>query len=238
MNLPRRPVVALVLGRPYDRRAAESPPRMDVSPATRLEQARAEPRKALRVLMELARGSLVKLKCRLSGRRVSFGRNFRVMAGGRVHFRGPGRVVFGDDVCIGELVTPWTETPEALITIGNRVLLNGARFGCTESIRVGDRCLLGACRIMDSDYHGTDPEAREKVDSAPITIGENVWISVQCIVLKGVTIGAGSTVAAGSIVMRDLPGNSICGGNPALFLKSALRSTASAPGDRPASSAP
>jgi acetyltransferase-like isoleucine patch superfamily enzyme len=211
---------------------------MPDSPPSRLSQARKEPRKALRVLLELARGMLVKLRCRLSGKRVVFGRNFRVMAGGKLHVKGPGHVVFGDDVSIGELVTPWTETREARITIGDKVLLNGARFGCSRSIRVGDRCLIGACRIMDSDYHGTDPEARERYETAPIVIGENVWITVQCIVLKGVTIGAGTTVAAGSVVMNDLPGNSICGGNPAVFLKSALRTTAAAPADRPASSAP
>jgi acetyltransferase-like isoleucine patch superfamily enzyme len=191
--------------------------------ADRIAQARREPRKALRVLMELLRGQWVKLCCRLLGRRVSFGRNFRVLAGGRLQVRGPGRVVIGDDVTIAMTVTPWTDTAEALITIGNRVTLSGTRFGCQRSIQIGDRCLIGDCRMMDSDYHGTDPRARNLYEVAPIRVGENVWITMQCVVLKGVTIGSGSTVAIGSVVTRDLPENSVCGGNPAVFLKSALQ---------------
>ncbi|MBK7642377.1 MAG: acyltransferase [Planctomycetes bacterium] len=193
------------------------------STTSRFAQARAEPGKALRVLMELLRGKLAIWRCHLLGRRVECGRNLRITAGGRLRLQGPGRVVFGDDVTIGETVTPWTSTPEAVITVGNRVLLNGTRFGCHASISVGDRCLLGDCRLMDSDFHGTDPNARERYEAAPVAIGENVWIAIGVIVLKGVTIGTGSTVSAGSIVTGDLPGDSICWGNPAKVLKSALR---------------
>jgi acetyltransferase-like isoleucine patch superfamily enzyme len=197
--------------------------------ADRIAQARREPRKALRVLAEKLRGGWVRLRCKLLGKRITFGRDFRVMPGGRLHVRGPGRVVFGDHVCIWDTVTPWTDTAEAVITIGNRVTLNGTRFGCHRSIRIGDGSLIGDCRMMDSDYHGTDPRARERYEVAPIVVGENVWITMQCVVLKGVTIGSGSTVAIGSVVTRDLPENSVCGGNPAVFLRSALPDRPGAP---------
>src|SRR5258706_4655153 len=189
-----------------------------------LAEVRREPRKGLHVLLELARGMFARLRCKLAGKQVSFGRNFRIMPGGRLDVQGRGRVVFGDDVRIGMTVTPWTDTAEALIEIGNRVTLNGTRFGCHKSIRIGDRCMIGDCRMMDSDYHGTDPEARDQFEVAPIEGGANGWITMQCIVLKGVTIGEGSTITAGSVVMRDVPANSIYGGNPARFMLSALRS--------------
>ncbi len=190
---------------------------------TTLAQVRREPRKGLRVLLELARGRLAQVHCKLLGKRVTFGRNFRIMTGGRLDVQGRGRVVFGDDVRIGMRVTPWTDTAEALIEIGDRVTLNGTRFGCHKSIRIGERSMIGECRLMDSDYHGTDPEARERFEVLPIEIGANVWITMQCIVLKGVTIGAGSTITAGSVVMRDVPANCIYGGNPARYMLSAVR---------------
>ncbi|HYA18973.1 MAG TPA: acyltransferase [Bryobacteraceae bacterium] len=141
---------------------------------------------------------------------------------GRLKIRGPGRVIIGDNVEIGMLVTPYTHSPEAVITIGDRTFLNGTRFGCRERIDVGARSILAECRITDYDYHSVHPLHRNDpawVKSRPVRIGENVWITVQCIVLKGVTIGQGSTIAANSLVTNDIPSFVIAGGNPAVVLK-------------------
>lgn len=199
-------------------------PAADPGPAaeSRLALARRHPGRALAVLLELARGALVRARCRLLGKRVRFGRNLRLLPGASLSLRGPGRVVFGDDVLIAGRVTPWTDRPEALIEIGNRVLLSGTRMGCQSSITIGDRSIIGECRIMDSDYHGTDPRARDRFEIAPVQIGADTWIAVECIVLKGVRIGDGTTVATGSVVVHSLPANSVCGGNPARVLRSAL----------------
>lgn len=58
------------------------------------------------------------------------------------------------------------------------------------------------------------------VQSAPVTIGDDVWIGANCIILKGVTIGARSVIGAGSIVTRDIPSDCIAAGTPAKVIKS------------------
>ena len=89
-----------------------------------------EPGLALSVIRMLLHGRYVKLKCRLLGRRVSIGRNFRVM--GALEIRGPGTVIFGDDCTVVSSrrapVTPYTHSPEAEIRFGDLVVLNGTRF--------------------------------------------------------------------------------------------------------------
>ncbi|WP_262710533.1 acyltransferase [Dinghuibacter silviterrae] len=57
------------------------------------------------------------------------------------------------------------------------------------------------------------------MNSAPVKIGDNVFIGMDSIILKGVTIGSNVVVAAGSVVARDIPDNQIWGGNPAKFIR-------------------
>lgn len=130
--------------------------------------------------------------------------------------------MIGDNVVIGMLVTPYTYSPEAVIAIGDGTYLNGTRFGCKERIDIGARCILAECRITDYDFHSADPEHRNDPDyarSRPVRIGENVWITVQCIVQKGATIGEGSTIAVNSVVRGDIPPRVIAAGNPAVVVK-------------------
>ena len=178
------------------------------------------PGRAYYHVMRSVRGWCYKGAYKLLGRRVTIGRNFKV--DGSLSVRGPGRVVIGDDVTIGMHVTPWTHAESAELRIGNKVYLNGTRFGCADSITIGDGCILADCRIMDTDYHGTDPRRRDAVKTAPIVVERNVWITVQCVVLKGVTIAEGCTVTPSSVVVRPLPSpNSVYGGNPAVLIKRA-----------------
>lgn len=179
------------------------------------------------------RGMLFKLWCRLFRPRVSIGRN--LILGGKLKIRGPGRVIIGDNVTIGMVVTPYTYSTEAEIRIGDDVFLNGTRFGCKHRIEIGSRSILAECRILDYDFHSTDPEHRndpEYIKSSPIAIGENVWITLQCIVQKGVTIGRDSTITPNSVVRSDIPAATIAGGNPAVVLR-----TLGAP-DRDANASP
>lgn len=166
------------------------------------------------------RGAVFKACCSVFCPRVSIGSNFRLS--GRLSIRGPGRVVIGDNVECGMAVTPWTYDSEAIISIGNNVFLNGARFGCKQQIRIGDGCILADCRLMDTDFHSVHPRHRndpEWIKSAPITIEENVWITANCFVLKGVTIGRNSTITPNSVVGADISPWSVAGGNPAKILQ-------------------
>jgi acetyltransferase-like isoleucine patch superfamily enzyme len=105
----------------------------------------------------------------------------------------------------------------AYSTIGARTLIN-----VTEEVVIGDHCLIAwDCDIMDTDFHHiceVDDDSLSS-DSAPIHIGNNVWIGAHCIILKGVAIGDNSVVAAGSVVTRDVPGNTLAGGNPARVIR-------------------
>jgi len=166
------------------------------------------------------RGHIFKLWCGLFRRRITIGRN--LFLDGKLKIRGPGRVILGDNVMISMLVTPYTYDPEAVIEIGDKVFLNGTRFGCKKRIFVGSHSILAECRISDYDFHSVDPDHRNDaayVKSGPITIEENVWIAVDCCIQKNVRIGRNSTVGALSLVRTDIPENSIAAGNPAVVLK-------------------
>jgi acetyltransferase-like isoleucine patch superfamily enzyme len=182
------------------------------------------PGRAFSAVRARLRGQIFKAWCRIRGRRVSIGRRF--ILDGKLKIRGPGRVIIGDNVTIGMSVTPFTYAPQAIIEIGDGVYLNGTRFGCRDRIRVGPRSILAECRITDWDFHSTHPDHRndpEFIRGAPVIIEENVWITADCMVLKGTTIGRDSTIGPNSVVRNDIPPNSIAGGNPAVVYGDARR---------------
>jgi acetyltransferase-like isoleucine patch superfamily enzyme len=105
----------------------------------------------------------------------------------------------------------------AFSTIGARTLIN-----VMQQVTIGDHCLIAwDCDIMDTDFHHIDigDDAPALPRTAPVRIGNNVWVGAHSIILKGVTIGDNSVIAAGSVVTRDVPGNSLAGGNPARVIR-------------------
>jgi len=179
------------------------------------------PWKALSVVLDLARGKWYKLWYPLRGIRFEAGRNLRVS--GRLIVRGPGRVIFGDNVHVDAVVTPWTLDANAVITVGDGSYVNGTRFSCQQEITIGARTLLSDARILDTDFHSTmanrhDPSA--PVRAAPIRIEENVWIAMSAGILPGTCIGANSVVGYGAVCAGVYPANSIIVGNPAKVVRS------------------
>lgn len=116
--------------------------------------------------------------------------------------------------------------PGAGIVIGNDTGLSGTVICSAMRVEIGKRCLIGAdCMIFDTDFHHHAPDNRryspvqwDKI-SSPVSIGDDVFLGTRVIVCKGVTIGSGTIVAAGSVVTRDLPQNTICAGSPAVPVK-------------------
>jgi Hexapeptide repeat of succinyl-transferase len=103
---------------------------------------------------------------------------------------------------------------------GGGGLNNGASISCFERITIGEVAFIGPdVLIRDSDSHVTSTGTRPPTQ--PITIGDHVWIGARAIILKGVTIGDGASVAAGSIVTKDVAPRTLVAGNPARVLREA-----------------
>ena len=114
----------------------------------------------------------------------------------------------------------------AYLLIGDNVGLSGVTVFCFENITIGNNTKIGfGSHIYDTDFHSLDPQIRNSykdqlfAKKRPVHIGKNVFIGTQSIVLKGVTIGDNSIIAAGSVVTKNIPSNEIWGGNPAKFLR-------------------
>ena len=175
----------------------------------------ARPGRAVVVAWALLKGHWYKVWYPLRGIRFRAGRNLRV--NGSLRIRGPGQVVFGDNIVVHGDATPWTHTSAARIVVGNNVSLGSTRFGCMQAITVGDDCLLASCALADSDFHSTradrrSPEAPVRV--APIRLERNVWIGDNAGILPGTIIGENSVVGFGAVCMRPYPPNVVIVGNP------------------------
>jgi acetyltransferase-like isoleucine patch superfamily enzyme len=120
----------------------------------------------------------------------------------------------------------WTG-PNGLISIGENTGISNSAIVSFESVKIGNNVLIGGgCKIYDTDFHPLNFEDRiigneksDKVKTRAIEICDNVFIGGHSIVLKGVTIGKGSVIGAGSVVTKNIPENEIWAGNPARFIK-------------------
>jgi len=106
------------------------------------------------------------------------------------------------------------------ITIGKNVFIN---FDCTflglGGITIEDDVLIGPKVSLITENHPLNPEERKGLIGKPILIKKNAWIGANATILPGVTIGENAVVAAGAVVSKDVPDNTIVGGIPAKFIK-------------------
>lgn len=108
----------------------------------------------------------------------------------------------------------------AALTLGSGYINNGLFLSCVHEITIGDDVAIGPfVRMMDSDRHKITNA--KNPDTAPIVIGNHVWIGMGVTILKGVFIGDGAIVAAGSVVTKSIPRGELWGGNPARFIRTA-----------------
>ncbi len=107
------------------------------------------------------------------------------------------------------------------ITIGRYVFINsGCRFQDQGGITIGDGSLIGHNAVLATLNHGLAPEERHDLFPAPIHIGKNVWLGANVTVLPGVTIGDNAVIAAGAVVTKDVPENTVAAGVPARVIRS------------------
>lgn len=173
---------------------------------------------------------------------IQFGKNLLVY--NKVYITGRrGKITIGDDFTFtsGDGINPifrnlrgciHTATPSSVIIIGNHVGMSAPCIWVKTKLTIGNHVNIGGnCTIMDTDVHQLDYLARrgEKpanpddvstiVQSAPVTIEDDVWIGANCQILKGVTIGARSVIGAGSVVTKSIPADCIAAGNPCKVIR-------------------
>jgi acetyltransferase-like isoleucine patch superfamily enzyme len=148
----------------------------------------------------------------------------------------PHSVVFGNHVSVYAGCS-FAIQKDGRCFVGDFTLLNGAIVMAEELVEIGSHCLISwGVGIADSDFHPLEPAQRlidsqalapffksrpprPKLKTAPVKIGDNVWIGMNAVILKGVTIGDNSVVAAGAVVTKSIPPNTIVAGNPAVTVK-------------------
>ncbi|MCH5342427.1 MAG: acyltransferase [Acetatifactor sp.] len=107
------------------------------------------------------------------------------------------------------------------IKIGDNTGISGATIYAWEDIQIGNNCIIGAnVKIFDTDFHPVDAEERlrgnrDAVKTRPVKIGNNVFIGVNSIILKGTELGNNCVVGAGSVVSGKFNDGEIIAGNPA-----------------------
>jgi galactoside O-acetyltransferase len=134
------------------------------------------------------------------------------------------------------------ETAAGKITIGDRTFIGGSKFICIEAIEIGNDAMFSwGCTVVDNNAHSLVWEERKNdvlnwkkgmdenvigkykdwsnVQRKKVVIKDKAWIGFNSIFLKGVTIGEGAIVAAGSVVREDVPVFVLVAGNPAKIIK-------------------
>jgi acetyltransferase-like isoleucine patch superfamily enzyme len=106
-----------------------------------------------------------------------------------------------------------------LVKIGDNVGLSGCSITALERVTIGNRVLVGAgVLIVDTDAHPLHPADRLRglpPAISPVEIADDVFIGARAIILKGVHVGQGAVIGAGSVVTSDVPAFKIAAGNPA-----------------------
>lgn len=143
----------------------------------------------------------------------------------------------------GSVVNATVNMGNCCVKIGDRVMVNdGTTFYAVNGITIGDDVMISwGCTLIDNNSHSLISSDRVKelavakekyengtigddtdwsvVKNAPIVIKNKAWIGFNSIIMKGVTIGEGAVIAAGSVVTKDIPDYAVAGGNPAKVIK-------------------
>lgn len=144
---------------------------------------------------------------------------------------GKNGIWFGDNVSIGAFSRVIIST--SLNNLGDRIIIGNnvgigefAYLGGAGGLEIGDDCIVGqylSCHPENHNYEHQDVLIRHQgVTRKGIKIGKNCWIGSKVTILDGVEIGDGCVIAAGSVVTKSFPKDSIIGGVPSKLLKSRL----------------
>ena len=106
------------------------------------------------------------------------------------------------------------------LIVGRNSRINGVHISVSQQVQIGNNVRIAPyCIIIDNDYHKIDDHFSDEGTRSAITIEDDVWITMNCMIMKGVTIGKGAVVAAGAVVTRDVAPYTVVGGVPAKLIK-------------------
>ena len=140
--------------------------------------------------------------------------------------KGPGRVEIGENCAVSaiagsrvKLVTLYTHSPDAKLTIGDNAQLVAARISSKFAISIGNNVIIEDASIMDTDFHTLDISRKtptdENCETCRVTIEDDVMVGSRSIITKGVTIGRASCIHPGAVVQKSFAPHSNLMGNPA-----------------------
>lgn len=189
--------------------------------------------KIRRVWQSIISNAWNRLQMRLSY--VRYGTNFRSCGGILLrNYAGRNGIILGNHVHINShrIADPIGGDTKTILFVGcngqiilhDHVSLSNTTIFSAVGIEIGEQtCIGGGVKIYDTDFHSSNIEKRlngnTNVPCKPVKIGKQVFIGGHSLILKGVTIGDGAVIGAGSIVAHDIPAHEIWAGNPARFIK-------------------
>ena len=153
---------------------------------------------------------------------------------GKLDIRVPGgKIIIGKYCNIESLIA--IETGIGKVKIGDNVFIGGGVLGCVDNITIEDNVLISyQCIIQDSDNHSLKYSLRKEdtvnwlkfghknwdvVKSEPVYIEKGAWLGARVLILKGVRIGEGAIIGAGSVVTKNIEPWTVVGGNPAKLIR-------------------
>lgn len=179
--------------------------------------------------------SLLKVYVTKRFKKITVGQNFRVFGHLHLSLKANSTLAIGNNLTLKSstihnyvgINKPCSiaVSNDAELIIGNNCGMSGTSIFASTKIIIGDYCNFGGNTCLwDTDFHPIDylhrrAHLEEEIRTAPIIIGNDVFVGANSIILKGVTVGDRSIIGAGSVVTKNIPPDEIWAGNPARFIK-------------------
>lgn len=168
------------------------------------------------------------------GENVQFGTTFSIS-------NSKAKIIVGDNTWIYANINIFPHNDDCELIIGKDCYIgDNSRLWVSKKIIIGNRSLIAHnVNIFDTTTHPTDKNIRyehecvvktqgmpmhkyQTIEEQPVIIGQDVWIGCNCVIMKGVNIGDGTIIGAGSVVTKDIPAGVMAAGNPAKVIKTII----------------
>lgn len=149
---------------------------------------------------------------------IALKKKIKVDTGFRLNSKG--NISWGEKNSFGKNCGIYVGTNASLVIGPNTSFQDRCHINCLKNIIIGANCIISwDVEILDTDFHQIKYDSHSVLKEKDVYISNNVWIGARAIILKGVTIGENSVIAAGSVVTKSFPSNSLIAGNPAKLVK-------------------